>query len=108
MTLGKRLTRLEERFEAVHSPERISVAFAPFPGVSDKYCLTEPQTGERVEFDTEEEMLKWLNERRMRHILVRTVDGRRPRKEKNGAGILLVPPRVTEEQWETAARGDMA
>lgn len=100
---AKRLEALERRLEDARTQAHIHIAFAPFPGVSDKYSLTVPETGERMEFNTEMEMLAWLGERDERNILARPVGGRPPRKKKNGAGILIVPPQITAGQWEAAA-----
>lgn len=106
--LTKRVEALEQRLGAVRTPKKICVAFAPFPGIFDKCSLTVPETGERMEFDTESAMLDWLTEREQQHILVSTVDGRLSRpKDKSEEGILLVPPQMSEEQWESAAMSEI-
>lgn len=105
--LTKRVEALEQRLGAARAPRKICVAFAPFPGIFDKYSLTVPETGERMEFDTESAMHDWLTERKQQHILVSTVDGRLSRpKEQSEEGILIVPPHMTEEQWESAAMSE--
>lgn len=102
-TMRKKIEALEQQLDAASAPKSVHVVFAPFPGICDKYSLTVPETGKRIEFDTEAAMLDWLTERKQQHILVSTVEGRRSRP-KEQEGILLVPPPMTEEQWETAAR----
>lgn len=103
--MAKKVEALEQLLDTAMKQNGVHVAFAPFPGICDKYSLTVPETGKRMEFDTEEAMLDWLTERQQQHILVFTVDGRRPGpKKKSGEGILLTSPPMTEEQWEAAAR----
>lgn len=103
--MAKKVEALEQLLNTVRGPKSIHVVFAPFPGLCDKYSFTVPETGKRMEFDSEAAMLNWLEERQQQHILVSSVDGRRSGpKEKSDSGILLTSPPMTEEQWEAAAR----
>ena len=103
----KQLAALEQRLAALDLDhvQPVAVVFSPFPGVSDKYGLAVPEAGERLEFDKETEVLSWLDERgQQERIIVKIVDGRIRRPQGNERGILVVPPPMTEEQWETAAK----
>lgn len=103
--MAKKVEALEQLLNTVRGPKSIHIVFAPFPGLYDKYSLTVPETGKRMEFDTEAAMLNWLTARQQEHILVSTVDGRRSgQKEKSDGGILLTSPPMTGKQWEAAAR----
>lgn len=101
----KQLAALEQRLAALDLDmvQPVALVFSPFPGVSNKYSLTVPETGRRLEFDTEAEVLAWLDARgQQERVIVKIVDGRRQRSQGDGQGILMVPPPMTEEQWETA------
>ena len=103
----RQLVELERRLAALNldQVQHVALVFSPFLGGSDKYSLTVPETGGRLEFDTEAEVLAWLAARgQQERIIVKTVDGRRQRSQGDGQGILMVPPPMTEEQWETAVQ----
>lgn len=103
----RQLVALEQRLAALNldQVQHVALVFSPFPGVCDKFSLTEPETGGRLEFDTESEVIAWLSARgQQERIIVKTVNGRRQRSQGNGRGILMVPPPMTEEQWEAAVQ----